>query len=180
MYAFHYDYMQAKYGSKAQLLFTDTDSLCYEVEVEDIYQEMFKDKQRFDTSNFETSHYLYDCTNKKVLGKMKDECGGAVIEEFVGLRPKMYSLKYGDQEKKTAKGVKKCVIEKQLKHKAFRTCLANQSDMRHKMNMIRSYGHQLYSVMVNKTSLSPYCDKRYVLENGIKSLAFGLQRISES
>ena len=50
---------------------------------------MFKDKHRFDTGNFEKQHYLYDNTNKKVLGKMKDECGGVVIEEFVGLRPKM-------------------------------------------------------------------------------------------
>ena len=178
MYAFHYDYMRAKYGTKAQLLFTDTDSLCYEVEVEDVYQEMFKDKYHFDTSNFEKQHYLYDTTNKKVLGKMKDECGGAVIEEFVGLRPKMYSLKYGDQEKKTAKGVKKCVIEKQLKHEAFRACFANQSDMRHNMNMIRSYGHQLFSVTVNKTSLSPYDDKRYVLKNDIETLAFGNKKIS--
>ena len=84
MYAFHYDYMQAKYGSKVRLLFIDTDSLCYEVEVEDIYQDIFKDKRRFDTSNFEKHHYLYDNTNKKVLGKTKDECGVALIEEFVG------------------------------------------------------------------------------------------------
>ena len=95
-------------------------------------------------------------------------------------RPKTYSLKYGDQENKKAKGVKKCVIEKPLKHEAFRTCLANRSDMRHQMNMIRSYGHQIYSVTVNKTSLSPYDDKRYVLENGIETMAFGNKRISES
>ena len=111
---------------------------------------------------------------------MKDECGGAVIEEFIGLRPKMYSLKYGSQEKKTAKGVKKCVLEKQLKHEAYLTCLSNRSDMRHEMNMIRSYSHQVYSLTVNKTSLSPYDDKRYFLKDGIHSLAYGHKRISES
>ena len=179
MYAFHYDYMQLSMVRRRGY-YSLTDSLCYKVEVADIYQEIFKDKHRFDTSNFEKHHFLYDNTNKKVSGKMKDECGGAVVEEFVGLRPKIYSLKYGDQENKKAKGIKKCVIEKQLKHEAFRNCLANRSDMRYQMNMIRSYGHQIYSVTVNKTSLSPYDDKRYVLEKGIDALAFGNKRISES
>ena len=180
MYEFHYDYMKAKYGPKAQLLFTDTDSLCYEVETQDLYQDMSENKELFDLSNYKKSHELYDNTNNKVLGKMKDECGGAVIEEFIGLRPKMYSLKYSSQEKKTAKGVKKCVLEKQLKHEAYLTCLSNRSDMRHEMNMIRSYSHQVYSVTVNKTSLSPYDDKRYFLKDGIHSLAYGHKRISES
>ena len=52
--------------------------------------------------------------------------------------------------------------------------------MRHEMNMIRRYSHQVYSVTVNKTSLSPYDDKRHVLENGIDRLAFGHKRKSES
>ena len=112
MYEFHYDYMKAKYGPKAQLLFTDTDSLCYEVETQDLYQDMSENKELFDLSNYKKSHELYDNSNNKVLGKMKDECGGAVIEEFIGLRPKMYSLKYGSQEKKTAKGVKKMRLGK--------------------------------------------------------------------
>ena len=180
MYAFHYEYMQAKYGPKARLLFTDTDSLCYEVEVQDIYEEMYKNKHLFDLSNYDKTHYLFDNTNNKVLRKMKDECGGSVVEEFVGLRPKMYSLKYGSQEKKTAKGVKKCVMEKQLKHEAYRACLENKTEMRHEMNMIRSYSHQVYSITVNKTSLSPYDDKRHVLKNGIESLAYGHKRILES
>lgn len=51
---------------------------------------------------------------------MKDECGVKPIEEFIGLRPKMYSLLYDGMEKKTAKGVKKCVIDKHLKHQAYK------------------------------------------------------------
>lgn len=180
MYAFHYEYIQAKYGPKARLLFTDTDSLCYEVEVQEIYEEMYKNKHFFDLCNYDKTHYLFDNTNNKVLRKMKDECGGSVVEEFVGLRPKMYSLKYGSQEKKTAKGVKKCVMEKQLKHEAYRACLENKTEMRHEMNMIRSYSHQVYSITVNKTSLSPYDDKRHVLKNSIESLAYGHKRILES
>ena len=106
MYAFHYEYMHAKFGSKARLLFTDTDALCYEVEVQDIYEEMFKDKHLFDLSNYDKNHYLFDNTNNKVLRKMKNECGGPVVEEFVGLRPKMYSLKHGNQKKENCRGHK--------------------------------------------------------------------------
>lgn len=63
-------------------------------------------KHFFDLCNYDKTHYLFDNTNNIVLRKMNDECGGSVVEEFVGLRPKMYSLKYGIQEKKTAKGLR--------------------------------------------------------------------------
>ena len=179
MYSFHYDHMKESYGDKAELLFTDTDSLCYAVEVDDWYQEMSKHRHLFDTSNYDKDHCLYSVKNCKVLGKMKDECAGTVVEEFVGLRPKMYSLKYGNSEKRTAKGVKKTVIDKELKHEAYRACLTDNCIMRHKMNLIRSYGHQLYSVTMNKISLSPYDDKRYFLASG-DSYAFGHVAIAES
>lgn len=54
---------------------------------------------------------------------MKDECGGTSIQEFIGLRPKMYSLLYDGQEKKTAKGVKKTVIDEHLKHESYKQVL---------------------------------------------------------
>ena len=99
MYGFHYDYMKEKYP-QCRLLFTDTDSLCYDVPTEDIYKDMAEDADLFDTSDYPKDHFLHSETNKKVLGKMKDECAGIPIEEFVGLRPKMYSMVYGGKEKK--------------------------------------------------------------------------------
>ena len=107
---------------------TQTRSATKYIETQDLYQDVSENKELFDLSNYKKSHELYDNTNDKVLGKMKDECGGAVIEKFIRLKPKMYSLKYGSQEKKTAKGVRKCVLEKQLKHEAYLTCLENRSD----------------------------------------------------
>ena len=101
-------------------MFTDTDSFCYGIETRDLYQDMFKHAELFDTSNFDKRQFLYSKTNFKVLGKMKDECGGQPIEECVGLRPKMYSLLYGGLEKKTAKCVKKAVIDKHLKHESYK------------------------------------------------------------
>ena len=86
MYDFHYNYIVKKYGEKAKLLFTDTDSLCYLVLIDDVYQDMMNDLHRFDTSDYKKDHFLYSLENKKVLGKMKDEVHGAIINEFIGLR----------------------------------------------------------------------------------------------
>ena len=76
MYNFHYNYIKKKYGNKAKLLFTDTDSLTYEIEAEDVYQDFWNDKDRFDNSDFPESSPYFDKTNKKVIGKFKDEACG--------------------------------------------------------------------------------------------------------
>ena len=90
MYKSHYDYVCNKYDAK--VLFTDTDSLAYEIKNEDMYEECFNDRELFDFSGYQISSKHYDSTNKKLLGKMKDEFNGIKIVEFVGLKSKMYSL----------------------------------------------------------------------------------------
>ena len=90
MYKFHYEYVKNKFDAK--LLFTDTDSLFYEIKSEDVYEECFKDRKLFDFSEYPVDLKFYDSANKKVLGKMKDEFKGQVINEFIGLKSKMYSL----------------------------------------------------------------------------------------
>ena len=74
MYDFHYSYIKAKYGCQAKLLFTDTDSLCYEIQTADIYRDMLSDAFLLDTADYPQTHTLYSPVNRKVLGKMKDEC----------------------------------------------------------------------------------------------------------
>ena len=86
MYEFHYKYIKDKYQEKAKLLFTDTDSLTYEIEAEDVYQDFWNDKHKFDNSDYPKSSPYFDKTNKKVIGKFKDEAAGVPICEFVGLR----------------------------------------------------------------------------------------------
>jgi len=104
MYEFHYKYIKKKFGSKANLLFIDTDSLCYEIETENCFKDISADVQeKFDTSNFSLNHASGIPTgiNKKVPGKFKDEAGGEIIEEFGGLRAKLYAIKKleGEEEK---------------------------------------------------------------------------------
>ena len=76
MYEFHYDYIKPKYGNNAQLLFTDTDSLCYNIKTDNFYKDIKEDTGKwFDTSNYCKEHPLYNNKNKMVLDKMKDEGG---------------------------------------------------------------------------------------------------------
>ena len=74
---------------------------------------------------------------------MKDETAGKPIKEFVGLRSKMYSLLVDGKEKKTAKGIKKCVVRKDLCHSAYRDVLLNEAVTRATMNLIRSELHKM-------------------------------------
>ena len=179
MYDFHYKYIKEKYGQKAKLLFTDTDSLTYEIEAKDVYKDFFKDKDKFDNSDYpEYSPFFYK-ENKKVIGKFKDEAAGIPIIEFVGLRSKMYSyIKDNQKGGKTAKGIKKNVIKNNIIHDDYKETLFNNKQMYHKMKTIRSENHQLGSYELNKVSLSCFDDKRYIHNNGINSYAYGHNNIS--
>ena len=111
MYDFHYNYIKKKYNNRARLLFTDTDSLTYEIEAEDIYNDFRNDKDVFDNSNYPESSPYYCNVSKKIIGKFKDEVRGILIAEFIGLKSKMYSyLKDNEKGGRTAKGIKKNVI----------------------------------------------------------------------
>ena len=87
MYNFHYNFMKKKF-KKCVLLFTDTDSLCYESD-EDLYEKIYKYKELFDLSKVPVSSKYYCSDNKKVVGRMKDECGGKSFVKFVGLKSKV-------------------------------------------------------------------------------------------
>ena len=174
MYDFHYNYIKSKYGDKAKLLFTDTDSLTYEIETKDAYADFFKDKNKFDNSDYPENSPYFDKTNKKVIGKFKDEAAGVPVVEFIGLRSKMYSYMKDDMNGgKTAKGIKKNVIKKDIKHEDYKNVLFNNKQLHHKMKTIRSEKHQLGSFELNKISLSCFDDKRFIHENGITSYAYG-------
>ena len=107
MYDFYYNHLKAIYGTKCELIYTDTDSLLMDIQTEDVYEDMKQHSWQYDTSNYPKDHPLYDARNKKALGKMKDECGGEPIEEVVALRSKMYSIMKAGSDIKKAKGVKK-------------------------------------------------------------------------
>ena len=121
------------------MLFTDTDSLTYEIKSEDVYEEFFKHKHLFDFSNFPKNSKFFDEANKKVIGKMKDVSEGKIIDEFVGLKSKMYSMKNTDsKETNAAKGVSVAT-----EFKRFKSTLFNKKIMGNKMRRIQSKNHKL-------------------------------------
>ena len=178
MYDFHYNYIKKNYGNGAKLLFTDTDSLTYEIKAKNVYKDFWNDKEMFENSDYQESSPYYCNADKKVIGKFKDEACGIPITEFVGLKSKMYSyIKNYEKGGKTAKGIKKNVIKNNIKHEDYRNVLLNNEQLHHKMKTIRSQKHQLGSYEINKVSLSCFDDKRYIHNNGISSYAYGHYKI---
>ena len=183
MFDFHYQYIKPKYGNKAKLLVTDTDSLMYEIQTEDFYKDISGDiRDRFDTSDYPENHPSGIPTgiNKKVLGMFKGEAAGKNIIEFVGLRAKLYSYKMEEgKENKRCKGVKKQVVESNITHKDYKTCLTTGKELLRKQNILRSYEHEIYTEEVNKIALSAADDKRHILSDGVHTLAWGHYKIKD-
>ena len=198
MFDFHYNYIRKKYGKKAELLFTDTDSLVYLIQTDDFYHDIKKDvKKKFDTSSYMVNHPsgIKTGVNKKVIGKFKDEAAGRQITHFVGLRPKLYSFKMeekkegeeGDEKEKKvkgenkteidkAKGVKECVIKNSLTFEDYKNCLFSEKDLMREMNIIKSENHDIYSMTINKVALSANDDKRLICKNKIDTKALRLKK----
>ena len=84
-----------KINVTTKLLFTETDSLMYRIKTENVYEEK-----------------NYDNWNKLVIGQMRDETGSVAIEEFVRLKPKIYSFLVDNSDNKKAKGVNRNVVAK--------------------------------------------------------------------
>ena len=131
MYDFHYNFIKKHFD--AELLFTDTDSLTYEIKSEDVYEEFFKHKHLFDFSNYPEDSKFFDQANKNVVGKMKDESEEKIIGEFVGLKSKMYSMKNIDgKESNTAKGVNIATEFNDFKATLFNKKTQNEKNSRQK------------------------------------------------
>lgn len=178
MYRRHYELQKRKYGEKSESIYRDTDSDVVKVETDDIYKDIQGD-DAFDTSNYPKENPLHSDKNKKVLGKMKDEKGGVVRKEFCAIKAKMYSfLDEGLSETKKAKGVTRTTLQN-IQHEDFKNAVFNQEDAFHVMEMIRSENHEIHTILQKKKTLNPMDTKRYILEDGINTRAYGHWRTEE-
>ena len=175
IFDFHYNYIKKKYKHKAELLFTDTDSLMYQIYTDDFYKDISPDiLSKFDTSDYPPNHPsgIPTGVNKNVIGMFKDEVAGKQITRFVGLRPKLYTFEIEeDKEVKKCKGIKKNVVKKRLNFNDYLQCLFTGRKEMRKMKIIRSEKHEIYSKEVNKIALSNEDNKRFVLEDKINTEA---------
>jgi hypothetical protein len=142
---------------------------------------MSRQKHLYDFSDYPMNHPLYDTTNKKVIGKFKDETSSKIITEFVGLRAKMYTFKTDDKENKKANGIKKTVVKNELKFDDYKRSLfgTTKVDIQQSttFNTIRSYKHDVYSISQTKIGLCSFDDKRYILDDNISTYAYGHYKI---
>ena len=195
MYQFHYEFIKKEYpGDKSLLTFSDTDSLLYVLQTNDIYKDMLNHHNLFDFSNYPDEHKMFNRLdkkmigylkkkNKKVIGKFKDELEGKTLLEFIGLRAKVYSFIYEDDDKNVevqkCKGMKKSVVRKKINHDHYKRCLFEGTPHYEEMNVFKAKKHQISAVTQRKLALSQFDDKRYILNDGITSLAYGHYKIEE-
>ena len=177
MMRFHYEKM-TQWFEKIELCFTDTDSLLYRIEGQDMYTVFRENKRYFDFSEYPRNHECYSKENKKKLGTFKDELQGQVLKEFIGLRAKSYSLLYIDYkgemaEKEVAKGTKNEIRKRFLRHQHFRDVLKDQRIITVKQNTIQSIKHKVGTYNQERISLTGWDTKRYIQQCGIKTLAHG-------
>ena len=114
------------------MLLTDTDSLTYKIETENVYENFYKNRGLFDFSNYSKDSNSYGDSNNFVIGKMKDETCDLPVNFFVVLKVKIYTFITEDNhECKKAKGINKYVVDDKLKYEDFENILFNRSIMRH-------------------------------------------------
>lgn len=167
MYEYYYNYLKPKYGDKVRLAYTDTDSFVFHVETRDYYEDMKKNLEQYDTSDYSKEireRFGMPIVNKKVTGVFKDELKGEIIVEFVGLRSKMYSVRTANEDKmKKAKGVKEYVVKKHIKFDDYVHCLKNNHVVVKDQNTFRTKLHQMFTIQQSKIALSPDDEKRYIV-----------------
>ncbi|KAK3715795.1 hypothetical protein QZH41_001223 [Actinostola sp. cb2023] len=191
MYDFYYNLLKKEYPD-CELMYTDTDSLLVDLPTKNMYKDMesheFKlsgntNLNPWNNSAYPKDHPLFNTANKKAIGKFKDEFNGTSISEFVGLRPKLYAIlldqpitmneKEVDNIKK-AKGIKKYVIKNNLRHEDYKHTLFEKEILRCDIHLLQSKNHEIHGTRVNKITLSPFDSKRYISDDGIHTLAYGL------
>ena len=164
MYKFWYDYIKWKYGERAKLCYTDTDSFAIHIKTEGFFEDISNNIERwFDTCNYDENdeRLLPIGKNKRIPGLFKDELGGKIMVKVVALRPKTWTYLMDDgSDKKKPKGTKKCVIKRELIFENYKDCLFNEKAISKKQQRFKSYYHDVFTEEINKVALSSNDNKR--------------------
>lgn len=175
MFEFYYNFLKKKYGSNICLAYTDTDSFILHIKTDDFYADMKQNLEWYDTSDYpENNKFDMPRVNKKKLGLFKDEVNSEIITSYCGLRSKMYCVRTGRIDKmKKAKGVNKNVLKREICFDDYVNCLKNSCIIVKDQKSFRTKLHNVFTIQQSKIALSPFDDKRHILENGIDTLAHG-------
>lgn len=177
LYDFHYNFMLKQMPlENCKLLYTDTDSLIYELICEDAYRDIIKaNSHKFDTSGYKADNpFGIQRLNKKIPGLMEDVTEGRIITHFVGLRSKQYTFIIENEKCiKRAKGIKTNVVDRKITFNDYLNCLRNNVENIQTQRLLKSELHEMYSVEQTKIALSPFDDKRHIINNSTDTLPWG-------
>ncbi|XP_025832733.1 uncharacterized protein LOC112905137 [Agrilus planipennis] len=173
IYDFHCEYTLPEFGEDCSVLYTDTDSLIYEIRNKDIYEVIQRDcHTRFDTSDYpQDNKYNIPQVNKKVLGMMKDEFNGVPVELFTVNNSNAIRTEIGLTKK--IKGIKRSVIKRVITLDDFVECVDNFKTKYISQNLIRSEKHAVFSITQDKIALNPHDDKRYLIKGSYETFPWG-------
>ena len=178
MFSLHYDTFKPYYGQNIRLLYTDTDSFIYQVTTPSLDDDLRSLGHIMDLSDYPEDHPLHNKENKKKLGYLKDEMNGKRITKFIALKSKMYCLLTEDSVAMRAKGVSRTVLNHEISFNNYCESLFINKYFKHDMKRLCSKEHSIKAIKQTKISLSPFDDKRYILNDKISSLAHGHFRIN--
>ena len=188
MYNFHYDTVKYYGRENVCLMYTDTDSFIYSIKCDDLYQDMYNRRDKYDLSdvndkiiitneNGEMEKLRRD-ENKKVVGKMKEENEGVVITEFIGIKSKMYSYKknnIGTCKTLKVKGCQSALTQTEVitHDNYYNTLFGEKQTQSFTVTGIRSKKHNIQTYKLEKQIFTPYNDKVFILDDGINCLPYG-------
>jgi hypothetical protein len=182
MMDFHYNVIQKNFENRYNLIYTDTDSLIYQIYDEDVYDWVKKNKHHFDLSD-SLRPELKNNENKKVLGKFKDEMHSLLICETTALNPKVYSnihQKLNEdneiviENKKICKGVSKSTVKNDICNDDYLKTLETNKILKTDVVSLRSFNHIIYTHTDEKVALTSFYDKQ-VMQDSINCVPFGYE-----
>ena len=181
MYKFWYDYFKPKYGDKAKLCYTDTDSFIIHIITDDFFEDIANAVESlYDTANYDENDKRPLPIGKKkkkkktVIGIFKNGVGGRIMKEFCTLRAKTYSyLMDDDSEVKKSKRTEKCVIKREIMFENYTDSLFNDKIILKSQRRFKSDHHNIYTEEVDKTTVSSNDDKRLQTSDRIKTYPYG-------
>ncbi|CAH2014997.1 unnamed protein product [Acanthoscelides obtectus] len=178
IYDFFYDFLKRQYGDKVSVAYTDTDSLIVHVETDNFYEDMKSHIHYFDTSNYDASNPHNMPQTASELGKMKDEYAGKILSAFYGIGPKAYCIDAVYQVAKRAKGISKASVKNQLHLLHYKDIVEEKrTSVYCTIYVFKSESHNIYTNYIKKVALTSTDDKRFLIPNSTKTLAWGHQDI---
>ena len=165
MYEFYYSIIN-KHWKLNELIYGDTYSFIVNINTGtyDVYEDMKTIELLFDFLDYPEDYFLYSDRNKKVIGIAKDELNRKVIKEIITLKLKLYFIDIFE-DKTIKKGATKATIKYQVNFDNARNCLENEEIQLHNNCNIRAQNFEINTVGQNKISLSPFDNKRYLVNN---------------